>query len=145
MTMSTRPSSESVYMRFAVILAERATCDRLRVGAIVTDEDMLQVLGIGYNGNAAGLPNACDSADRPGQCGCLHAELNALLKSPGTLPNKVLFCTHAPCVACAKAAINARVSRVFYLHEYRNTEGVKTLMKAGVDVKQLWLDPKHHD
>lgn len=132
-----RPSIERVYLDFAALLAERSTCERLHVGAVVTDEDMLQVLGVGYNGNAAGLINGCDHPELPGKCGCLHAELNALLKSPGTLPRKVLFVTHAPCVACAKATINARVARVVYQSAYRDDAGIRVLKSAGVAVVQL--------
>src|SRR5436190_22672404 len=78
---------EEVYMRMAEELAKRSTCARLQVGTVITTSDLTQVLGIGYNGNARGLPNRCDSTT-PGSCGCLHSEQNALLKAgaqrPGT-------------------------------------------------------------
>src|SRR5262249_27738203 len=53
---------EEVYMRMAEELAKRSTCARSQVGSVITTGDLTQVLGIGYNGNARGLPNACDSA-----------------------------------------------------------------------------------
>jgi len=52
---------EEVYMRMAEELAKRSTCARLQVGSVITTGDLTQVLGIGYNGNARGLPNRCDS------------------------------------------------------------------------------------
>ncbi|HEY3118676.1 MAG TPA: Hint domain-containing protein [Chloroflexota bacterium] len=60
---------EEVYMRMAEELAKRSTCARLQVGTVITTPDLTQVLGIGYNGNARGLPNRCDST-QPGNCGC---------------------------------------------------------------------------
>ena len=59
---------EEVYMRMAEELAKRSTCARLQVGTVITTPDLTQVLGIGYNGNARGLPNRCD-ATTPGACG----------------------------------------------------------------------------
>src|SRR2546427_6241497 len=60
---------EEVYMRMAEELAKRSTCARLQVGTVIATPDLTQVLGIGYNGNARGLPNRCDSTT-PGACGC---------------------------------------------------------------------------
>src|SRR5881409_1446059 len=65
-----------VYMRMAEELAKRSTCARLQVGTVVTDQVLENVLAIGYNGNARGLPNKCDSAV-PGSCGCIHLRMNA--------------------------------------------------------------------
>lgn len=131
-----RPSTAEVLLRFAELLAERSTCDRLSVGAVVTDSSMLQVLGIGYNGNAKGLPNGCDST-QPGACGCLHAEINALLKAPGAMPGKILFTSHSPCVACAKAIVNSNVCKVIYRTVYRSPAGLDLLQMADVLIEQL--------
>jgi dCMP deaminase len=135
--MIERPKIEVVMLRFAELLADRSTCSRLHVGAVVTDAAMLQVLGIGYNGNARGLPNKCDRPNTKGRCGCVHAEANALLKSPGVVPHKVLFCTSAPCAPCAKLALNAGIARVFFRIPYRGDEGVKLLERGGVQVWQI--------
>ena len=86
----TRPPLYEVYMRMAEDLAKRSTCVRLQVGTVVTDARLQNVLGIGYNGNARGLPNQCDSSV-PGQCGCIHSEVNALIKAPGSVRDKVVF------------------------------------------------------
>jgi dCMP deaminase len=132
-----RPSKEETFLQFAELLARRSTCGRLSVGAVVTDEAMLQVLGIGYNGNARGLPNQCDDVTATGSCGCLHAEINALLKAPGALPNKTLFTSHSPCAGCAKAILNAGVARVVYRQLYRSPSGVQLLVSSGVEM--LWI------
>ncbi|MSR07228.1 MAG: CMP deaminase [Gemmatimonadetes bacterium] len=120
-----------VYMRMAEELAKRSTCARLQVGTVVTDAFLQNVLAIGYNGNARGLPNKCDSAV-PGQCGCLHSEVNALVKATGGQRDKVVFVTNSPCVMCAKLMINSGATHVFYRRAYRDPSGIEVLAAAGV-------------
>jgi dCMP deaminase len=120
-----------VYMRMAEELAKRSTCARLQVGTVVTDALLQNVLAIGYNGNARGLPNKCDTTV-PGQCGCIHSEVNALVKAPGSIRDKVVFVTNSPCVMCAKLMINSGVTHVFYRRAYRDPSGVELLATAGV-------------
>lgn len=120
-----------VYMRMAEELAKRSTCTRLQVGTVITDARLENVLGIGYNGNARGLPNRCDSTV-PGQCGCIHSEVNALIKAPGAVKDKVMFVSASPCVMCSKLVINSGVTHVFYRHPYRDPTGIELLVEAGV-------------
>lgn len=134
----TRPTLEQIFGHFARTVATRSTCRRLQVGSVITSGDFTRVLSIGYNGNARGLANSCDR-EEPGNCGCIHSEINALLKLDYTEPEKVMFVTDSPCVACAKAIINAGVGRVFYLRQYRRTEGVDLLRQVGISVAQLDL------
>jgi dCMP deaminase len=120
-----------VYMRMAEELAKRSTCARLQVGTVVTDALLQNVLAIGYNGNARGLPNRCDSSV-PGHCGCIHSEVNALVKAPGSIRDKVVFVTNSPCLMCAKLMINSGVTHVFYRRVYRDPSGVELLERTGV-------------
>lgn len=120
-----------VYMRMADELAKRSTCTRLQVGTVITDAQLENVLGIGYNGNATGLPNRCDSTV-PGNCGCIHSEVNALIKAPGAVKDKVMFVTNSPCVMCSKLIINSGVTHVFYRKQYRDPTGVELLSEAGL-------------
>src|ERR1700716_2189087 len=124
---------EEVYMRMAEELAKRSTCARLQVGSVITTADLTQVLGIGYNGNARGLPNRCDSTEA-GNCGCLHSEQNALIKAGATLGGKVMFVSASPCVMCAKMIINTNVGRVYYREAYRDPAGLDVLRQGGVEV-----------
>ena len=137
----TRPPLYEVYMRMAEELAKRSTCARLRVGTVLTDPNLEHVVSIGYNGNARGLPNRCDSTE-PGRCGCIHSEMNALVKSPGDLRDKVAFVSASPCVMCAKLMIQAHVAYLFYREAYRAPEGLEVLERAGVRVVQYtrWRD-----
>jgi dCMP deaminase len=124
---------EEVYMRMAEELAKRSTCARSSVGTVITTADLTQVLGIGYNGNARGLPNSCDSPE-PGRCGCLHSEANALIKAGASTPGKLLFVTLSPCVMCAKMIVNSNVARVYYRTGYRDPAGLEVLSRGGVEV-----------
>jgi dCMP deaminase len=120
-------------LAFAEEVSRLSTCSRLSVGAVVTDVTLEQVLGYGYNGNAVGLPNRCDS-DLPGACRCVHAEANALLKAAWRGP-KHLFVTATPCVMCAKLMVNAGVVTVHAATWYRDRTGVtEVLGPAGVTV-----------
>jgi dCMP deaminase len=132
---------EEVYMRMAEELAKRSTCARLQVGSVIATPDLTQVLGIGYNGNARGLPNRCDSTEA-GACGCLHSEQNALIKAGAQLPGKVMFVSASPCVMCAKMIINANVGRVYYRQAYRDPAGLEVLRQGGVEVVRYdrWRD-----
>ena len=132
---------EEVYMRMAEELAKRSTCARSQVGSVITTGDLTQVLGIGYNGNARGLPNACDSAE-PGRCGCLHSETNALIKAGAHVADKIMFITMSPCVMCAKMIVNSNVRRVYFRTAYREPAGVDVLRQAGVEacLYDRWRD-----
>jgi dCMP deaminase len=123
---------EEVYMRMAEELAKRSTCSRNQVGTVITTGDLTQVLGIGYNGNARGLPNACDSPE-PGRCGCLHSEANGLVKAGAQAENKVMFVTMSPCVMCAKMIVNSNVRRVYFRTAYRDPAGIDVLRMGGVE------------
>jgi dCMP deaminase len=126
-----RPPLFEVYMRMAEELAKRSTCARLRVGTVITDSRLENVVAIGYNGNARGFPNRCDS-EEPGRCGCIHSEQNALVKAPGTLPDKVAFVTASPCVMCAKLMVQSGITHLFYRQAYRSAEGLEVLLEGGV-------------
>lgn len=136
-----RPPLYEVYMRMAEELAKRSTCSRLQVGTVITDAYLENVVAIGYNGNVRGFPNRCDSAEA-GRCGCIHSEMNALVKSPGHLRNKVAFVTASPCVMCAKLMVQASVSHVFFRARYRVGAGLDVLSQAGVQAVEytLWKD-----
>ena len=140
-----RPPLYEVYMRMAEELAKRSTCARLQVGTVVTDAGLENVVAIGYNGNARGFPNKCDSIEQ-GRCGCIHSEMNALVKAPGQMRDKVAFITASPCVVCAKLMIQANISYVFYREQYRDPAGLAVLEQGGLAAlpyskwKDAWRD-----
>ena len=138
MDLARRPSFEEIYMALAATLAQRSTCARLNVGTVITSTDYRKVLAVGYNGNAAGLPNSCDRTDA-GNCGCLHSEENAVINcdSPRST-EKHVFVTHLPCVGCAKRLINlGGVKKVFFRTEYRSLESIEILRSVNIEVIHL--------
>jgi dCMP deaminase len=128
-------------MRMALLLRHRSTCARLQVGCVIASSDYRKILAMGYNGNASGLPNACDS-EEVGKCGCLHAEENAVINCDSPRQwKKIVFCTHLPCKMCAKRLVNlGGVQTVYYCHDYRNREGLVVLASAGIQYAQLPLE-----
>lgn len=133
-----RESIESVLMKFALLLSARSTCERLRVGCVITSSDFQRIYSYGYNGNARGFPNKCDSSE-PGKCGCIHAEANALIKCSTIDSKKVIFITQSPCKMCAKMIVNSGASRVYYFSNYRSDEGLDVLSKGNIAISRMNL------
>lgn len=143
-----RPSFEHIYMGFATKVAERSTCQRtnsagepMKVGCAVVTPDFRKVVSIGFNGNASGLKNACDS-DQPGACGCIHAEANAVVNCDSPRDTKkIVFCTHLPCVGCAKLLINlGNVQKVYYLNDYRIRTSLELFAEVKIGFEKLTLE-----
>lgn len=118
---------------FCCDLSGLSTCQRYPTAAIVFPFDCTSIYAIGYNGPPVGTPNdSCVNAT--GDCGCVHAEANALLKLTGRSP-AILFCTVSPCVLCAGLIINSqRIDYVIYDKEYRNSRGVRRLLAAKIHI-----------
>ena len=123
----------------AKIISTRSYDPRHQVGTVIVTEDNTQVLSVGYNGNYSGGPNEVES-DIPGESGMLHAEINALLKMDYNNPKrKILYVTLSPCKMCAKAIINAGISKVVYIEKYRCDSGLKILEQSGIETCQFEL------
>ena len=126
-----------------------STAKRLQVGAIVVKDD--RIISIGYNGMPSGWDNSCeDELVVEAEVGediilktkpeVLHAETNAISKlarSTEAGDGATMFCTHAPCIDCAKLIYQSGIKQVYYKHRYRNTAGIEFLEKCNIDVKQV--------
>ena len=109
------------------------------MGAVIVTSDNTRVLAIGYNGNHSGGPNEPESLE-PCKSGFIHAEINALLKLDYNNPQyKIMYVTLSPCRMCAKAIINAGISEVVYIEEYRDTTSLELLRGAGIVVRKYDL------
>lgn len=130
-----------VFARFAEDLAHLSKCEERHVAAIITDKEMTQVYSIGINGGPKGLADCLCNID--GKYGCLHAEINALVKCQSNDPGKVMFVTLSPCKQCAAAIINAPggFSAVYYLEPWKDMTGVGLLKNAGI--KCEYIDKKY--
>jgi dCMP deaminase len=129
-----RKSWTETWMNITNTISDRSYDPRLKVGAIIVSEDNARMLSMGYNGNYKGGPNEHES-NEPGQSGFIHAEVNALVKCDYLFPKKKhMYVTHSPCRACSKLIINADISKLVYLNEYRDTSGLELLKSAGIEV-----------
>lgn len=124
-------------MNFAKSIAARSIDPRFKVGAVVVSADNTQVLSVGYNGDHAGGPNEVESTT-PGQSGCIHAEINALIKLDYNNPkNKKMYVTLSPCKMCAKAIVNAGIDEVIYDETYRDDSGINLLKDSKIATRRL--------
>jgi dCMP deaminase len=132
-----RPTMQEVYMKFAMEIANRSTCKERQVGCVVTSKDFENVYSVGYNGTYAGGANECDNITNKGGCGCVHSEVNALIKCSVKDKQKVIFITLSPCQDCAKLIINSGASKVYYAQDWKNNPGVELLKKANIECIKL--------
>lgn len=129
---------ESAYMDMAERFAQLSSAKRLQVGAIVVRDN--RVISIGYNGMPAGWTNDCEDENNVTKPEVIHAEANAITKLARDGERGLgadLFCTHAPCIHCAKLIYGAGIKKVFYRETYRDTLGVDFLETAGIEVKKV--------
>ena len=131
-----RPTWDEYFMDIAFTIAQRSTCNRAHVGAVlVRDRRMLTT---GYNGAPAGLAH-CDEVGHliiDGHCvRTLHAEQNAIIQAAlhGIgIEGASAYVTHQPCLTCAKMIINSGIRRVVYAGNYPDEESRRFLAEAGV-------------
>ena len=144
MDKQSRLSFDEIYMTMAKLISLRSTCNRLQVGTVITSSDYKRVLSVGYNGNASGLDNKCDS-EEPVNCGCLHSEENAIINcNTSREVEKYLYCTHLPCKMCAKRIINlGNVKKVYYNKDYRIKDSISLFKKVNIEVIQLDIDNEY--
>ena len=128
------------YLRMAAIWSENSYCKRRQVGALIVKDKM--IISDGYNGTPSGFENVCEE-DNVTKPYVLHAEANAITKiarSGNNSNGSTLYVTDSPCIECSKLIIQAGIKRVVYAREYRLTDGVDLLRRAGIDV--LFLSTK---
>lgn len=132
-----RPSWDEIWMQFARSISSRSCDPRHRVGAIIVTDDNTQVLAIGYNGDQKGGSNKIESLEI-GHSGFIHAEINALIKCDYNNPKrKIMYVTLSPCKMCAKAIVNAGISEIIYLEDYRCADGLRLLLECGIQVRKF--------
>lgn len=123
------------YLKMAQIWAENSYCKRRQVGALVVKDQM--IISDGYNGTPSGFENVCEDDNNVTLPYVLHAEANAITKiarSGNNSNGSTLYVTDSPCIECSKLIIQAGIKRVVYAREYRLTDGVDLLRRAGIDV-----------
>ena len=132
--MTERPPMDQTLMYIANLMAERSTCQRAHVGAVIALEG--RIITTGFNGAPAGLPH-CDHDDSfvPPCVNAVHAETNAIAfaaKHGLTTNGATIFTTHSPCIPCAQLIINAGIIRVVAGQLYRVPAGWTLLQQANI-------------
>ena len=117
------------------------------VGAIIVKNK--RILTTGYNGAPQGVESCRDrgecirkklgieSGTRQELCYAVHAEQNAIIQAARlgiVLEGATLYCTHQPCVICAKMIINAGIVRIVYKQGYPDEFSRQLLAEAGVEL-----------
>lgn len=118
--------------------AQLSHCTRKQVGALLVRDGM--IISDGYNGTPSGFPNVCEDENGDTHWYVLHAEANAILKvarSTNNAKGSTLYITLSPCKECCKLILQAGITRMVYIDEYKDRTGIEFLTKAGLDVHQL--------
>ncbi|MDP6127944.1 MAG: dCMP deaminase family protein [Dehalococcoidales bacterium] len=150
MTETTRPEFDEYCLKIASVVGERSTCRRHHMGAIAVRDK--HILSTGYNGAAAGLKDCLElgclrdelgipSGTRQEICRAIHAEQNVIIQASlhgVSIEGATIYCTHTPCVLCAKMLVNARIERFVSFRKYSDDSFIEMFEEAGIeiDIKQ---------
>jgi dCMP deaminase len=139
--MSHRASWDEYFMRIAVEVATRATCDRKHVGAVIVRDK--SILATGYNGSIRGLSH-CDEDGHlmeDGHCvRTIHAEANAIIQAARNgvrIDQASIYVTASPCWNCFKMIANAGLQRIVYGQFYRDERIFQVAEKLGIELLML--------
>ena len=145
----TRISADEYFLKIASVVAERSTCLRHHMGAVAVKDK--HILTTGFNGAPAGVKDCLElgclrnaqnipSGTRTEICRAIHAEQNVIIQAALhgiSLDGCTIYCTHTPCVLCAKMMVNARVKRVVIFTKYADDSFKELFREAGIQVDVL--------
>ena len=138
------------FMEMAHLVSTWASCyqqDR-KIGAVIVRDK--RVMTTGYNGAPQGVRTCVDrgeclrkklgipSGTRHEMCYAVHAEQNAIIQAAKlgvSIEGATLYCTHQPCILCAKMIVNAGIVRVVYGAGYPDPFALEIFCEAGVAVE----------
>ena len=126
---------DKAYLKMTLEWAKLSHCKRKQVGALIVKNGM--IISDGYNGCPSGFENNCEDENGETKWYVLHAEANAILKVAKSTQNckgATLYLSMSPCKECSKLILQAGISRVVYLNEYKDKSGIDFLKKATIEV-----------
>jgi dCMP deaminase len=130
--MSERLSWHQYFLTITRQVAERSTCNRAKVGAVIVRDK--NIIATGYNGAPAGMPHCTDAGcliyqsktpDGEIEENCfrtIHAEINAIAqaaKNGANIKDASIYITHTPCIHCLKVLVNTGIKDIFYERPYK--------------------------
>lgn len=147
--MTTRPRIDIYFLNIASVVATRSTCLRNHVGSVIVKNK--RILSTGYNGAPSGMEHCLDigcvrdlenipSGTRHEKCRAVHSEQNAIIQAAihgVSIEGATIYCTHQPCILCAKMIINANIKRVVYRNGYPDEDSLKFLHDASIEVERI--------
>ena len=148
--MHQRPTWDQYFMTITREVAERSTCTRAKVGAVIVRDR--NILATGYNGSPAGLPHCTEvgcliytSQTPTGEVeeNCfrtIHAEINAIAqaaKNGVAIRGGDIYITHTPCIHCLKVLINTGIRTVYYEREYKVSTLKSLLDQADIRLERV--------
>lgn len=139
------------FMEMAQLVSTWASCyqEERKVGAVIVKDK--RVMTTGYNGAPAGVRTCVErgeclrkklgipSGTRHEMCYAVHAEQNAIIQAAKlgvNIDGSTLYCTHQPCILCAKMIVNAGIVRVVYHSGYPDDFALGIFKEAGVLVER---------
>jgi len=140
----TRPEADEYFLKIASVVAERSTCRRHHVGAVAVRDK--HILATGYNGAPSGLKDCLElgclrdelgipSGTRHEICRGIHAEQNVIIQASlhgVSLEGSTVYCTHTPCILCAKMLVNAKIVRFVSYGRYNDDSFRELFKEAGI-------------
>jgi dCMP deaminase len=141
-------------MTITAQVAERSTCLRAHVGAVIVRDR--SILATGYNGAPAGMPHCLDvgcliyesrtpTGDIEENCfRTIHAEINAIAQAArngSRIDGAAVYVTHTPCIHCLKVLVNTGVRSIFYEKAYKLETVAEIRERAGVELTQVSRSP----
>ena len=141
---------DEYFLKMCINVAERSTCLRRHVGAIAVRNR--QILTTGYCGAPAGVKDCLDygycyknklniaSGGGYDNCKSVHAEQNAIIQAAThgvSIEGATLYCTHCPCLVCAKMIVNAGIKRVVSFDtSFPDEKTIALFNEAGVNYEK---------
>lgn len=142
-----RISFSDLWYCITLLLSKRSSCAKTQQASLIVHDN--RIISIGYNGPPSKSINCSEHENPETVCGkdalgsCLngiHAEQNAIAfaaKYGVKLSDCEIYITQSPCINCAKLISASGIKKVFYINEYRLTEGIDFLNKHNVEVKKI--------
>ena len=131
---------KQAFMDCAITFSGLSSAVRAQVGSIIVKDN--RIISIGYNGMPSGWDNTCEDEHDKSNPEVLHAEANAITKvakSPESCEGAAIFCTHMPCIECAKLIHQCGITEVYYNNDYNAAKGsgLKFLVDCGIYMEQV--------